>query len=53
MAGHLVARERGELRQGLDWKLFYVLTVRAESEREKRTKYDENKNNCIYFAKVR
>lgn len=38
-----MARERGELRQSLDWKLLHVFTVGASSQREKKgPEYDEH-----------
>lgn len=41
-----MARERGELRQGLEWKLFHVFTVRALSqEQNKGPKYDEHEKD--------
>lgn len=43
MAGDLMARERGELRQSLDWKLLHIFTVGASSQREKKgPEYDEH-----------
>ena len=45
MFGDLVARDRGELRQSLESKLFQVFTVRAESQREKKASlYNESRH---------
>lgn len=37
MVGHVMAREGGELRYGLEREFLHVFTVRAEGQGEKRT----------------